>query len=141
MAAQKTQPLAMDLESFLAGVDPSRQAEARRLAAIFAEETGFAPVVWGGSMLGFGRYDYTYDSGHSGSSMATGFAPRKAELVLYVLPASGDASALLAGLGKQRLGKSCLYLKRLEGVDEDILRQLIRVGLEDLRQRWAVHPQ
>lgn len=140
MSAQKTLPQAIDLESFLAACDPSRQAEARRLATIFAEETGFPPVVWGGSMLGFGRYDYTYDSGHKGTSLATGFAPRKAEIVVYILPGYADFAPILAELGKHRLGKSCLYLKRLEGVNEDALRRLIRAGLKDLRQRWTVVP-
>ena len=89
-------------------------------------------------MVGFGRYDYTYDSGHSGTSMATGFAPRKAELVVYILPGYGDYSAILADLGKHRLGKSCLYIKRLDAVNEDTLRRLIRTGLADLGQRWTV---
>lgn len=141
MATQKTLPQTTDLEGFLAGVDPARQAEARRLAVIFAEETGFPPVVWGSSMLGFGRYDYTYASGHSGSSMATGFAPRKAELVIYILPGYGDYSVLLQGVGKHRIGTSCLYLKRLEAANEAALRQLIRAGLEDLGKRWVIQPQ
>lgn len=140
MAEQKTLPQAVDLEGFLAGVDPSRRDEARRLATIFAEETGFDPVIWGGGMVGFGRYEYRYESGHTGSSMATGFAPRKAELVLYILPGYADVSDLLADLGKHRLGKSCLYLKRLEGVNEDTLRRLIRAGLDALGKRWVVHP-
>lgn len=110
------------------------------MAGLFAEETGFAPVVWGGGILGFGRYDYRYDTGHSGTSLATGFAPRKAELVIYILPGYADFSAILADLGPHRLGKSCLYLKRLDGVNEDALRRLIRAGLEDLGKRWAIHP-
>lgn len=139
MAEVKTKAAAMDVEVWLAGVVPERQAEARRLLAIFAEETGFVAQNWAG-MAGFGRYDYTYDSGHSGQAFATGFAPRKAELVIYILPGYADFSAILAELGKHRLGKSCLYLKRLAGVNEDALRRLIRAGLADLGKRWTIHP-
>lgn len=139
MADTKTKAAPLVAEDWLATVTPERQDEARQLLAIFAEETGFVAQNWSG-MAGFGRYDYTYDSGHSGSSMATGFAPRKAELVIYILPGYGDFSAILADLGKHRLGKSCLYLKRLEGVNIDALRRLIRAGLDDLGTRWTIHP-
>ena len=133
----KTKPGAMTVSDYLAGLDPDRRAEAERLVAIFSEVTGYPPVIWGGSMVGFGRYDYTYDSGHSGSSFATGFAARKAELSVYGL--SGD-EAQFAALGKHRRGKACTYLKRLDGVDEAALRKLIRAGLDDLATRWTVHP-
>lgn len=139
MAEAKMKPAPLIEAEWLAGVAPDRQAEAKRLLTIFAEETGFVPQNWSG-MAGYGRYDYTYDSGHSGSSFATGFAPRKAELVIYILPGYGDFSGILAELGKHRLGKSCLYLKRLDQVNEDALRRLIRAGLADLGKRWVIHP-
>ena len=139
MAELKTKPAPLDEATWLASVAPERQAEAKRLLAVFAEETGYVAQDWSG-MAGFGRYDYTYDSGHSGSAFATGFAPRKAELVIYILPGYSDFSAILADLGKHRLGKSCLYLKRLSGVNEAALRRLIRAGLADLGQRWTIYP-
>jgi Domain of unknown function (DU1801) len=139
-AAAKTRPGPMTVADYLAGLDPDRRAEAGRLITIFSEVTGYQPVIWAGSMVGFGRYDYTYDSGHSGSSLATGFAARKAELSVYILPGYAEFGAILARLGKHRTGKSCLYLKRLDGVDERALRELIRAGLEELRRRWTVHP-
>lgn len=139
MAEAKMKPAPLIEAEWLAGVAHDRQAEAKRLLTIFAEETGFVPQNWSG-MAGYGRYDYTYDSGHSGSSFATGFAPRKAELVIYILPGYGDFSGILAELGKHRLGKSCLYLKRLDQVNEDALRRLIRAGLADLGKRWVIHP-
>ena len=135
----KTQSAAFDLAAFLAGVEDARRAEAERLVAIFAEETGFAPRMWG-PMVGFGRYDYVYDSGHAGQSLVVGFAPRKAELSLYGLTVGATAGALLARLGPHRLGKGCLYLRRLAAVDETVLRALIRAGLADTRARWPVHP-
>ncbi len=138
MAAEaKTRPGPMTVADYLAGLEPDRRAEAGRLVAIFSEVTGFAPVIWAGSMVGFGRYDYTYDSGHSGTSFATGFAARKAELSIYGL--SGDDERF-AALGKHRRGKGCTYLRRHDGVNEAALRELIRAGLEVLATRWTVHP-
>ncbi len=128
------------LADYLAALDEPRQTEARRLIAIFREETGFEPVLWGPSLVGFGRYDYTYASGHQGSHLATGFSARKAELSIYILPGYTDYGHILADLGKHRLGKACLYLKRLEGVNEDALRRLIRAGLADLGKSWPIHP-
>lgn len=137
----KTKVQTGGVEEFLATVSPpERQADARRLVGIFAEVSGFPARLWGSGMIGFGKYAYTYDSGHSGESLATGFSPRNTGLVLYILPGYGDFSAILADLGKHRLGKSCLYLKRLDGVNEAALRRLIHAGLDDLAKRWPVTP-
>jgi hypothetical protein len=136
----KSKSAPFDRNAFLAGVDVARRAEAERLLAIFAEETGFPPRMWG-TMVGFGRYEYRYASGHSGESLATGFAPRKAELSIYILPGYTDFGDILAGLGPHRLGKSCLYLRHLAAVDETALRALIRAGLHDLGKLWPVYPE
>lgn len=136
----KTKSGVLDREAWLAGVDPARQAEAGRLLAIFGEVTGWEPRLWGPSMVGFGRYEYRYESGHGGESLAVGFSPRKAELSLYGLIGAAADDALLPKLGPHRAGKGCLYLKRLSAVDEQVLRGLIRAGLEDLGSRWPVHP-
>jgi hypothetical protein len=129
------------VEAALAALEPdTRRAEAQRLAAIFAEVTGFPARLWPGNIVGYGRYAYRYDSGHSGESLATGFAPRKAEHVVYILPGYAGFGDILAGLGPHRLGKACLYLRRLDRIDETALRHLIRVGLDDLATRWTIHP-
>ena len=137
----KTQVQAQDVAAFLDLVaPPRRQTEARRLVTIFAEVTGYAPRVYSGGMVGFGRYAYTYDSGHSGVSLATGFATRKADLSIYILPGSANLGTLLARLGKHRMGKACLYLRHLDDADEGVLRALIAAGLADLKTRWPVEP-
>ena len=126
---------------FLDQIDPPpRQTEARRLVQIFNEVTGFAPRVYSHGMLGWGSYSYTYATGHSGTSLAAGFAPRKADLSIYILPGSGEFGPILQRLGKHRMGKSCLYLKRLSDADEAVLRVLIAAGLADLKTRWPVTP-
>lgn len=123
---------------WLPAVIPERRAEAMRLLAIFAEETGFQPQLWPGAIVGFGRYAYRYASGHAGESPAAGFSPRKADLSIYIMPGDADHGALRARLGKHRMGKACLYLRRLDDVDEGVLRALIRAGLADLKAKWPV---
>ena len=135
-----TGPGARTVADYLGGLDADRRHDAERLIAIYSDATGYQPVIWSGSMVGFGRYDYTYDSGHSGTSFATGFAARKAELSIYIQAGLGNFGSILARLGKHRTGTSCLYLKRLEAADEGALRDLIKAGLDELGKRWAVHP-
>lgn len=141
MADAKTKPTEISVDAFLAAAEPpARAAEGRALDALFRRATGWQPRMWGPSMVGYGRYRYTYESGRSGEMFATGFSPRKADLVLYILPGYADMTEELAGLGKHRIGKSCLYLKRLSDADEVVLERLIRRGLEQLEARWPVEP-
>lgn len=141
MAGNKTQPTGESVEAFLAAVEPKRRREdAQALDALFRDVTGFVPQMWGPSILGYGSYDYVYDSGRSGRFLATGFSPRKANLVLYIMPGYDEANPILARLGKYRTGKSCLYINRLADVDRGVLAELIRHGLDRLETFWPVHP-
>ncbi|MBV6634689.1 MAG: DUF1801 domain-containing protein [Mameliella sp.] len=141
MADRMTQPSKTSVAAFLDTVEPARRREdAGVLDALFREVTGWQPVLWGTSILGYGRYDYTYASGHSGQSLATGFAPRKANMVVYIMPGYADFQEVLSRLGPHRLGKSCLYLGALSKVDLDVLSDLIRAGLADLGTRWEITP-
>ncbi|WP_300010171.1 DUF1801 domain-containing protein [uncultured Roseobacter sp.] len=130
---------AVEVATFLAAVTPERRhEEASVLDSLFREVTGWAPRLWSGGMLGYGTYDYTYASGRSGTFFATGFAPRKARLSVYIMPGYADFSAILADLGKHKTGKSCLYINKLEDVDTELLKRLVRAGLDDLASRWPV---
>ncbi len=141
MAENKTQATKQSVEAFLDGVEHDQRREnGRRLLQIFKEVTGFEPRMWGPSIVGFGRYHYRYDSGREGDFMATGFSPRKANMVVYVLPGYSDFGPILDRLGKWKKGKSCLYINKLADVDENVLRELIRAGLDDLDKTWAVQP-
>jgi hypothetical protein len=130
----------MDPGPWLESVDPTRRADAAMLMALFQRVTGWAPQLWGPAIVGFGRYEYRYESGHSGEAPATGFSPRKPELVIYILPGYADFGPHLARLGPHRIGKSCLYLKRLDRIDLGVLEELIRAGLADLATRWPLQP-
>jgi hypothetical protein len=103
-----------------------RRDDARRLCALLQEVTGERPVMWAGSIVGFGRYHYRYASGHEGDAPLVAFAPRSQHLVLYLSADLDDRyPKLLAQLGPHKTGKGCLYLKRLDDADPTILRQLV----------------
>ncbi len=139
--ANKTVPTAVPATDFIASVpDPRRRGEASRLDAIFREVTGFRPVMWGPSMVGYGRYHYRYASGREGDALATGFAPRKAAISIYIMPGYADFGPILEDLGRHRRGRACLYVTRLDAIDEGALKRLIRAGLEDLARHWPVLP-
>lgn len=139
MSDNKTKPTGEDVTAFLEAVEPARRsADGMELDRVFREVTGYAPRLWTGGIVGYGLYNYTYKSGRSGSFLATGFAPRKANMVVYIMPGYADFGDILADLGKHKLGRSCLYLNKLADVDEDALKRLIKAGLKDLRDHWPV---
>ena len=141
MSEPVTRPTERPVEEFLAAVEPARRRdEGQALDRLFREVTGFQPRMWGPTMVGYGRYAYRHDSGHAGESLATGFSPRKAHLVVYGLPGLAGCEAILSRLGPHKRGQSCLYLTALARVDQAALADLIRAGLRDLRQRWVVLP-
>jgi hypothetical protein len=140
--ANKTLPTAIAVADFLDAVEPqARRQEAVTLDALFRRATGYEPVMWGPTIVGYGRYHYRYASGREGFSLATGLSPRKAAISVYVLPGYADFGPILADLGPHSLGKSCLYIRRLAEVDLGVLERLIRAGLDDLGKRWTVMPR
>ncbi|MEH6835403.1 MULTISPECIES: DUF1801 domain-containing protein [Falsihalocynthiibacter] len=116
-----------------------KRADAVELDALFRRVTGFDPVMWGPSIVGYGRYHYQYESGREGDFLATGFSPRKANFSIYILPGYADFSDILASLGKFKIGKSCLYFNKLADIDVAILERLISAGLKDLNTRWPLN--
>ncbi|GAA6209624.1 hypothetical protein NBRC116601_29170 [Cognatishimia sp. WU-CL00825] len=138
----KTVANAADPREFCGQIEhPTRRADALVLLKLFAKETGFEATMWGGSIIGFGRYHYKYESGREGDFLATGFSPRKANLSIYIMPGYQDYSEIMGRLGKHKLGKSCLYVNKLADIDLDVLRELIRAGVADLDKIWNVQPQ
>jgi hypothetical protein len=127
MASTKTLPSDEGAEAFIAAVaDDRRRDDAQRLSGLLTQWTGEPPVLWGTSIVGFGRYDYRYDSGHEGTAPLVGFAPRKASLVVYLVAGYEERfPELLEQLGPHKAGKGCLYLRRLDDVDREALRALV----------------
>ncbi|WP_299924900.1 DUF1801 domain-containing protein [uncultured Pelagimonas sp.] len=139
MADNKTKMTTASVGDYLSSVAPDRRkADALVLDEVFQKATGWQPRMWGESIVGYGSYHYVYDSGREGEFLATGFAPRKAKMVVYIMPGYADFSDILSRLGPHKLGKSCLYLGALNRVDLDILGELIQAGLEDLQRRWPI---
>ncbi len=139
MAENKTQPTDIDPAAFIATVEPERRRrDAQTLLPFFSDVTGFDPVMWGPSIIGYGRYHYRYDSGREGDFLATGFSPRKASMSLYIMPGYQDYSAVLERLGPHKLGKACLYVTRLDRIDMSALAELITMGLVDLGRKYPV---
>ncbi len=134
-------PTGQNIAEFLATVQQLRKAdEAQVLDRLFQDTTGFAPVMWGPSIVGYGRYHYRYASGREGDFLATGFSPRKAAHSIYIMPGYADFEYILSRMGKHKLGKSCLYVNKLSDIDLDVLRELIKAGLEHLDGIWPVEP-
>ena len=141
MAENKTKPTPQSVSEFIAAIEhPVRRADAEALDALFRAETGWEPRMWGPTIIGYGSYDYTYETGYSGTSLATGFSPRKANLVLYIMPGYADLQSYLDWMGKYKTGKSCLYINELADVDLEVVREIVRAGLDDLGTRWSLKP-
>jgi len=104
--------------------------------------TGLEPRMWGPSIIGYGSYDYVYDSGRSGTMCRAGFSPRKAAMTLYLIGHYGDrqaeADALLANLGKHKTGKSCLYINKLADVDLSVLERLVALSWDVMNARYPI---
>ncbi len=103
-------------------------------AGLMKKATGEEPKMWGGSIVGFGKYHYKGASGLEGEWFITGFSPRKANLTLYILTGLDKAGPLLEKLGKHSIGKGCLYIKRLSDVDMKILEKLIVTGVKAMEK-------
>ncbi len=135
----KTAKNTASVSCYLNSIEPaSARKDAKTLAKIFKEASGCKPKMWGGSIVGYGEYTYYRANGDEGEILATGFAARKTGPVLYNMPSSKEAKQLLESLGPHKLGKSCLYLKRLDDINLDSLSGLIRLGLKDLQKRYDV---
>ena len=111
---------------FINGIeDEQKRRDCHEVMQIMKEVTGKDPEMWGNSIVGFGSYHYKYESGREGDWFLTGFSPRKQNLSLYIMAGFSQYESLLADLGKYKTGKSCLYIKRLQDVNLDILRKMI----------------
>jgi hypothetical protein len=137
MPENKTKPTRASVEAFIAGVaDEDRRRDAQALHAMMERVSGQPAVMWGSSMIGFGRYRYKYASGHGGEYFRVGFSPRSRELVVYLMGGFPRHQPLMDRLGKYRSAKSCLYIKRLADVDEAVLADLLRESLDYMRSAY-----
>ena len=137
MAENKTKPTKVSVTAFIKGIeDEQMRRDARKVAAMMREATGSRARMWGANIVGFGEYHYKYESGREGDFMIAGFSPRKQALTLYVIPGFKHFESLMSKLGRYKTGKSCLYIRRLSDVDEQVLKRLIVGSVKYMRKHY-----
>lgn len=136
MTENKTRPTGASVAAYLAAIeDATRRADCEALVTLMSDVTKEAPAMWGDSIVGFGSYHYRYDSGREGDMCATGFSSRKGDISVYLVASGAEQERLLARLGRHKMGKACLSLRRLSDVDGDVLRQLVAASVAEVRRR------
>ena len=137
MSDLKTQPTEASVEDFLAAVEPARRREdALAVCALMREITGETPVLWGPSIVGFGRYTYVSSTRKPAEWPIIGFSPRKAALTVYIMPGFTAQTDMLDRLGPHTTSVSCLYIKRLDQIDMGVLRELCEWSAAEMKRRY-----
>ena len=137
MAEQKTKPTGASVGDYIASkANAQQQADCRELMALLKKVTRHTPRMWGPSIVGYGTYRYTYDSGRSGEFPLTGFAIRGRDLVVYLMAQGQKQKALLAKVGKHTMGKSCLYFRQLADLDKSVLERLVAGSVAGIKRRY-----
>jgi hypothetical protein len=127
MGEPKTKKNKTSVEGFLKSVESEKRREDSFMVLdLMKEVTGEEPAMWGSSIVGFGSYHYKYASGREGDWMKIGFSPRKQNMTLYIMDGLTSYDSLLQNLGEYKTGKSCLYINKLEDVDQEVLKELVR---------------
>jgi hypothetical protein len=143
MADQKTKPTTQNVYEFIdtfASTDLKKK-ESRELVKIISDTTGFEAKMWGPSIIGFGRYHYTYTTGYDGNAPIIGFSPRKTAFSLYVYSPCASNDQLLKKLGKFKMEKACIYVKKLEDIDLAVLQQLIRITTDFIKDKYTTYEE
>ena len=139
MAETKTKPTSVSVDEYLdSRGSPEQLTDCKVIMAVFERITGQPAKMWGPSIVGFGSYTYRYESGHSGQAPLAGFAVRGRELVIYLSCEDREQGELLAKLGKHKMGKSCLYIKRLADLDSQVLEKLIAGSIAEVQRRYQL---
>lgn len=137
MAENKTKATDASVDAYLASrASGTQRADCRVLMALLGKLTKQEPRMWGPSIVGYGSYRYTYESGRSGEAPLAGFAIRGRELVVYLDCGEGDRP-LLARLGKHRMSKSCLYVRQLADLDLAVLEELVARSMASVRRKYG----
>ena len=135
MAENKTKENDGDVMAFLNAVEPEKKREdSFTIMELMEEVTGEKAKMWGTSIVGFGSYHYKYESGREGDMALVGFSPRKQAITLYIMAGFDNYDNLMEKLGKYKTGKACLYIKKVEDVDMDVLRELIKQSAEHMKE-------
>jgi hypothetical protein len=138
MAELKTKENKASVTAFVNAIDDRRKrADCKTIARMMRDATGKTARMWGKTMVGYDRYNYKYASGREGTFMMTGYSPRAQNISVYIMPGFSKFDALMKKLGKYKTGKSCLYIKKLEDVDEKVLARLIKESVKEMRRIYG----
>lgn len=138
MAENKTKATKASVAGYIAAIkDEERRSDCKRLVKLMTSITRQPATMWGPSIVGFGQYHYRYKSGHEGDMCVTGFSSRKPSISIYVLAHTTAQKKLLARLGRHRMAKACLYVRRLADIDIRILRELVAGSIAELRKHYG----
>lgn len=138
MTRNKTQATEASVEEHVAELEHEEQrSDCRALVKLMTRITKAKPKMWGPTIVGFGSYHYKYESGREGDFALTGFAARSRQIVVYLVASGPNQDALLRKLGRHKMGKACLYIRRLGDVDEGVLEQLIAGSVAEVRRRYG----
>ena len=139
MTEIKTKRNTASVDEFLATVaDEHKQADSKTLIDIMTEISGCEPEMWGGSIIGFGSYHYKYKSGREGEWMLCGFSPRKQAMTIYVMGSSQEIEEMISRVGKHKRSKGCLYFKKLEDLDAEVLKKVIRASIDRIKSNKVI---
>jgi len=139
MAKNKTTETTNSVIDYVNAVENERQRnDSFQLLEIMQDISGHEPKMWGPSIIGFGSYHYRYNSGHEGDAPLIGFSPRKAATSLYVFTGLEQHQHLLDGLGKYKMGKACIYIKKLSDINEQNLRTVMEETINFLKLKYSV---
>ena len=135
MAENKTKPGTENIEKFLSSIpDQNKREDCMVLIEMMKKASGKDPVLWGGTMIGFGDYHYKYESGREGDIFMIGFAPRKQNLVIYNMGGFEEVEEMKK-LGKHKMGKGCLYIDKLSDIDQPALKKLIEKSYKKMLKK------
>lgn len=136
MAKNKTAETTVSVVDFINSYvdNEQKKADSFQLIELMKEWSGFEPKMWGPTIIGFGSYHYKYESGHQGDAPLIGFSPRKAEFSLYVFSANEENRHLLNNFGKYKMGKACIYIKKLTDINIDVLEKLCKTTIAYLHE-------
>jgi hypothetical protein len=123
--ANKTTETSSSFPAFIKKLEPQRQKDAKVIIDIMREQSGFEPKMWGPAIVGFGTHHYKYESGREGDSPIIGFSPRKTEFVLYLPSEFNKREELLKKFGKHKTGKACIYFKKIEDINVNVMKQMV----------------
>ena len=140
-AKNKTVPKGLKVSDYMNNIeDKNRRSDCQKILDMMQSVSGYEPKIWGASLksgiVGFGDYHYKYESGREGDSLRTGFSSRAQNISIYIMPGYQDFDDELSRLGKHKMGKACLYIKRLSDVDEEVFKEIVMNGLKIMAEKY-----